>query len=484
MQGGVYRDPVTTARAAAACVLLAGASAWAHYPDKVLQETRLTVAGPRLSVEYLTTFGPVLSSMWINGIDVDGDGRLSGVERAALLRTWSEDVCQGLAVRLDRTPLPLAFVTGAAAVQSNGDLLMDLLLEADLPSMARRSEFEVEDRNHADGVLGAITYSVRASPGARTAGSRQDGRRLTWTVERSDGAVVDLPDRTGTPPPAAVADGNTVTNAAPAVVGDAEPSERLAGLLREGEPRASFVLGALIVALGLGALHAFGPGHGKAMVAAYLIGSRGRVRDAVTLGGVVTLAHVGSVIVLGLVALFLSEYVLPQQLYPWLGVASGVMIWLVGFWMLARRALHEHGHTHDHGPVHDPGHGHVHSHAAAHVHGPGEASRATRSALLMLGVSGGMVPCPSALAVLLGAVAMHRIAFGLALIVAFSAGLALVLILVGVLVVTSSGWALRGRASPRWVSALPVFSAGVVMAAGTVVVVQAMASAGWLAAIL
>ncbi|GKT29418.1 sulfite exporter TauE/SafE family protein, partial [Aduncisulcus paluster] len=121
--------------------------------------------------------------------------------------------------------------------------------------------------------------------------------------------------------------------------------------------------------------HALSPGHGKAMVAAYLIGRSGRIRDAFTLGTIVTITHVASVIVLALV-------------------------FGVGYMMLARRALHNHGHSHDHH------HGHSHDHS--HEHGK-ESEPVSWWSMLSLGIAGGMVPCPTALVVLLASVAFGRI---------------------------------------------------------------------------
>ncbi len=208
---------------------------------------------------------------------------------------------------------------------------------------------------------------------------------------------------------------------------------------------------ALLLAFGLGALHALSPGHGKTLVAAYLVGSRGRVRHAVLLGAVVTATHVTSVFVLGAVALWASEYVLPEKLTPWMSLAAGVLVLLMGGRMLQSRLRHknhEHGHDHDH----------------AH---PKETPRLGE--LFGLGISGGLVPCPSATVVLLLAIYLGRIAMGLGLLVAFSAGLAFTLVIIGILVV--QGRKLLERFSKgarvqqlsRW---LPVLSALIVTSLG------------------
>ena len=196
-----------------------------------------------------------------------------------------------------------------------------------------------------------------------------------------------------------------------------------------------FILLALLLAMAWGALHALSPGHGKSIVAAYLIGSRGTARHAAFLGATVTVTHTAGVFALGLVTLFLSHYIVPETLYPWLGLISGLIVVAMGASILARRlvprgrrdggAHHHHHQDHDHDHSHHHDHDHDHG-PAGHSHLPpgADGGRITTRSMLALGVSGGILPCPSALVVMLGAIALHRAAFGLALVVAFSLGLA------------------------------------------------------------
>jgi len=247
-----------------------------------------------------------------------------------------------------------------------------------------------------------------------------------------------------------------------------------------------FMLTAALIAAALGGLHALEPGHGKTIVAAYLVGSQGTTAHALLLGLIVTATHTAGVYALGLVTLYASKYVVPDHLYPWLGIASGLTIAFMGLFMLRHRlAGHAHGRHHHHGPWghrHDNGHSHqhphehiapvdAHQHAHSHQHphdhahrthphsAPGEAhshvhahehghdhphdaghshgaeSPFSYRQLVTLGVTGGIVPCPAALVVLLSAISLHRVAFGLYLIVAFSLGLAAVLISIGMVTV-------------------------------------------------
>ncbi len=227
------------------------------------------------------------------------------------------------------------------------------------------------------------------------------------------------------PPPAALA-------------GRKGMEDRFAALIRrEGSPR--FLLGALLVALFLGAVHALEPGHGKTLVAAYLVGSRGTIGQAALLGLVVTATHTLSVFALGLAVLYASRSFVPERIFPWLSLFSGLVVTVIGIALL-RGAIRlfraGNGHADPHHDHHHPHHHHTgHSHVG---NGPdGKADAVSLRSLLALGVTGGIVPCPSALVVLLSAVALGRIGFGLALIVAFSAGLALVLMTIGILFVVA-----------------------------------------------
>jgi ABC-type nickel/cobalt efflux system permease component RcnA len=251
------------------------------------------------------------------------------------------------------------------------------------------------------------------------------------------------------------------------------------------------VLIALGVAVGLGAFHALEPGHGKTLVAAYLVGSRGTVQHAFLLGLIVTAAHTAGVYLLGAVTLYASQYILPERLYPWLGVVSGVLIAGLGAILLVRRYLgkdglsnHHHHHLdHSHGlDDHDHHHGHGHSHDHGHTHRDHDVDRQVSfRELLTLGISGGIVPCPAALVVLLSAVSMQRIGFGLLLIVAFSFGLAAVLITIGLLMVSArqfmSRFQVNSRLTTQW---LPLTSSAFILVFGIALAIQSLQSAGLL----
>jgi nickel/cobalt transporter (NicO) family protein len=218
----------------------------------------------------------------------------------------------------------------------------------------------------------------------------------------------------------------------------------------------------LLGALGWGALHALSPGHGKAMVAAYLIGTRGTARDAVVLGATVTVTHTIGVFCLGLVTLALSQYVLPELLYPWLTLASGLMVVAVGAGVLRSRLRRSHAHGHGHS------HGHAHPHAEPAGGGQG------RRALLSMGAAAGLLPCPSALVVLLAAISQHEVALGMLLIVAFSLGLAGTLSGLGIAVVHARRFVPPRVAASRVAALLPALSAVLVVALGLALAARAV----------
>jgi ABC-type nickel/cobalt efflux system permease component RcnA len=218
------------------------------------------------------------------------------------------------------------------------------------------------------------------------------------------------------------------------------------------------VLVSLAIAMFWGAAHALTPGHGKAIVAGYLVGSRGTPRHAFALGAIVTATHTIGVFALGLVTLLLSQFIVPEELYPWLTVASGLLVVGVGGAVLLRRlgrsAAAHHHHHHDGGSDH--GHGY------------------SRAGLLGVGVSAGLLPCPSALVVLLSAIALHRIGLGLALIFAFSLGLAATVTAIGLVAVFARRLFGRVSLNGPLVRALPAVSALVIIGVGVGLTVNAL----------
>jgi nickel/cobalt exporter len=227
-----------------------------------------------------------------------------------------------------------------------------------------------------------------------------------------------------------------------------------AGVFADAASGQGVLLLLLLAAFGWGALHALSPGHGKTMVAAYLVGTRGTARHAVALGATVTITHTIGVFALGVVTLGLSQYVLPEQLYPWLTLISGLLVVIVGATVLRSRiraARHHHHHHHHH-----------------------EHDDLSWRSLIGMGASAGLIPCPSALVVLLGAIAQHQVALGLVLIVAFSLGLAMTLTGLGLAVVYARQLTSRLSFSSRLATALPSVSALLIMGVGLMLTLRAV----------
>jgi nickel/cobalt exporter len=250
-------------------------------------------------------------------------------------------------------------------------------------------------------------------------------------------------------------------------------ADTLASYLRGGSVELGSLAAAMLVAMALGALHALGPGHGKAMVAAYLVGSRGTPGQAVVLGTTVTITHTIGVYLLGALTLVAAQYVLPERLYPILGVLSGVLVVAIGLWLLRARVRS----LGSHADAADP-HGHQHSHGdgpGQHRHDMGPVGM---RGLLALGVSGGLLPCPTALVVLLAAVSFHNVVLGMALVAAFSVGLAIVLTGIGLAFVFGQRALRRHHVLSRLggsaiARALPAVSAAAITVAGVVIAIGA-----------
>ena len=248
----------------------------------------------------------------------------------------------------------------------------------------------------------------------------------------------------------------------------------LTAFLRSGDADLGALAAALAVAMMLGAIHAFGPGHGKAMVAAYLVGSRGTPSQAIVLGLTVTVTHTVGVYALGAVTLVAAQYVLPERLYPILGVVSGLLVVAIGLGLLRARVSAVLAAKRDGGSAHHDDHAHGDG-PGQHRHGEAVGLRG----LLALGISGGLLPCPTALVVLLAAVSLHNIALGMVLVAAFSIGLAAVLTGIGLaFVVGQRAFRRRGMltrlAGSVVARALPILSAVAVTVAGIVIAIGAV----------
>ena len=237
----------------------------------------------------------------------------------------------------------------------------------------------------------------------------------------------------------------------------------------------------------LGALHAATPGHGKTVAAAYLVGARGRTVDAVVLGIFVTLAHTGGIVAFGILATVGSSTLLPQQAEGYLSFATGLLIVGIGLWMLwgqvrllpfghrVEADVHEHAHTlgeHQHGgdvAHHHHGWGHHHAQPIRSV----AMQRPSMGLLLGLGIAGGVLPDPAALAVMLSAIASGKLVLGLLTALVFSLGFASVLVLVGLIAARAGKLVLDRIGEGRWLVWLQLATSVLITGVGVVLTIGA-----------
>jgi nickel/cobalt exporter len=384
-----------------------------------------------------------------------------GLGRAEVLRRKLDEVRRGLVLTVDgrlselhQAGRPqLTFPTGAGGLTTTR---LELTLNAAVKRAPRRVELE---DNTFSGRVGwkAIVSAPGSGTAVRTAAPSGDptgGLRryprdlLASPADRRSASFSVRPGEGSLTAPGATRGGSAESRA----------EDGFAGLFADAASGQGVLLVLLAAAFGWGALHALSPGHGKAMVAAYLIGTRGTRRDAVLLGATVTVTHTIGVFALGVVTLGLSQYVLPEDLYPWLTLVSGLMVVIVGAGVLRSRLRPKREHPHEHGHTHDHTHPHDHTHRG----------------VLSMGAAAGLIPCPSALVVLLAAIAQHEVALGMLLIVAFSLGLAGTLTLLGLAVVHARRFVPPRIAASRLASLMPAASALLVMAVGFVLAAKAV----------
>ncbi len=413
--------------------LLAPVAAHAHPLGNftINRFARVEVAGHRLYVRYVLDMAEIPTYQ----------AREQGVDATLYARRLARGLRVSVGGRV-ATLVPvehaLAFPRGVGGLPT---MRLELILRG--PVVSDTEHLAASDTNYADRigwkeiVVGASTRSVsdelRAYPKSLLQ-SPLAVTQLTATVGPTHDAVPGLTRGKELQAPDRVADSGFTR------------------LIAQGRLSVLVILASLAAALFWGAAHALSPGHGKTIVTAYLIGKRGTARDAAALGAIVTVTHTIGVFALGLVTLALSQWIVPDTLYPWIDLTAGVLVVAIGISVLRARVARVQHHHHHH--EHDDDH--------------------PRRSLLAVGISGGLLPCPSALVVLLAAISLHRLAFGLVLIVAFSIGLALSITGLGLAAVLAKR-AFAGRSFDGvLVRALPAVSAAVILAAGVAMTVRAI----------
>jgi ABC-type nickel/cobalt efflux system permease component RcnA len=418
----------------AALVALAAPAAAAAHPlgnFTINRFSRIEVAGHRVYVRYVLDLAEIPTFQ---------AGRIDAHAYARRIARGARLTVQGRRARLVAVEWALAHPDGAGGLKTTR---LEVILRG--PPLATRADVAYTDRNYADRI-GWKEIVVGDGP------SRSDELRAYPKNLLSSPLQITHVRSSLVPGPGPETRPHVTTGAslrAPDRVADAG----FASLVAREHLGFWVVLASLVVALFWGAAHALSPGHGKTIVTAYLVGRRGTPRHAALLGLIVTVTHTVGVFALGLVTLLLSRFIVPEQLYPWLNLVSGVLVVAIGASVLRARWRHAHHHDHHH---------HDHEHELS------------RRSLVAVGVSGGLLPCPSALVVLLAAISLHRIGFGLLLILAFSAGLALTVTAIGLVAVLARSAFRRVSFEGRVVSLLPAASALVILAAGVLMTVHAL----------
>lgn len=507
----------------------------------------LVVASDSVTVDHVLDLAEIPTAQRSPAIDANGDETLSKPELSAWARAQCADIVDTLRLTVAGQREPLG-VTRSAASSKPGQADLPILrltcaLRADLATLSSRTDVSLVDTAAAD----QVGWREVTARGDGVTLTRSDvprtsrSKRLTaypqdLLASPLDVRAVRLAVRPGGArlAPAARDEAPGVAGVVGGVTGSFQ------GLATSYDGSLLVALTALLAALALGAGHAVAPGHGKTIMAFYLSGRReGALRAATTVGATVTVTHTAAVLALGVLVSAGTSFV-PARVYPWLTVLSGLLVVGVGLVLLREsRRGHRHGpgghthvpgqsHTHGHGDVHEHGDVHAHrhdtgtrvlvgtdgveahelagtavvsdtthhphphahdgTHATAHPHDQGrgdtDAAAPSRRGLIAMGLAGGLLPSPSAVLVFLGALAVGHPWFGVLLVVAFGAGMATTLAVVGVLVMrlrerVEHRLALRPATRAAWVLAtIPPLTAAAVIVLGTVLALKGVGSLG------
>jgi len=401
--------------------------------------SRIEVSGHRIYVRY------VLDMAEIPTFQAKQAGGVHPGAYARRIAAGARLTVDGRTARLVPLSHALAFPMGAGGLHTTR---LEVVLAG--PRVAGASRISYRDTNFASRI-GWKEIVVGASAPSRSDELRAYPKDLLQSPLAVTAVTATLAPTGGpsVPPP--------LTHGPALQAPDRVADHGFASLIARHRLSVGFVVASLFLALFWGAAHAFSPGHGKSIVAAYLVGSRGTARHAVLLGLTVTVTHTIGVFALGLVTLSLSSFIVPDRLYPWLNLVSALLIvavglsvlrWRVREWKHAQHHRHHHEHDHDHA--------------------------LSLKRLLGVGISGGIIPCPTALVVLLAAISLHRVGYGLVLILAFSVGLAAAMTGIGLLAVTAKRAFNRVDFNGGLIRVLPAASALVVLGLGLVMTVRAL----------
>ncbi|MGH2555666.1 MAG: nickel/cobalt transporter [Actinomycetota bacterium] len=414
-----------------------------------------------IEVRYALDMAEVPSFQETTSIDSDADGSISSAERHAWSGRTASGILANLTLAVDGKPVELQVAAHSMRFRSGQAGLATMYFTATYRGRLSQSAGRVHyvDGNDA-GSIGWKEVTARSEGGvalreSSVPAASASGELLAYPEDLLS-SPLDVDSATfGFHPGRAttmMAPVEQVVSGSPSASGGS-----FAGLVGRRLTPLILVF-SLLLAFGVGAAHALGPGHGKTITAAYLVGHDARARQAAAVGIAVALMHTASVLLLGLVVFVLARSFTADRVYPWLTLGTGLVALALGAGLLiARVRARRHGHAHDR----EHGHSH-HPHDSMALTGPRPMSG---RGLVALAVAGGILPSPTSFVVLTGAVAAHRVGYGLALIFAFSLGLAASLVVVG-LVALRARTVVSARLAARWVSLIPIASAVVILGFG------------------
>jgi nickel/cobalt exporter len=398
---------------------------------------------------------------------------------------WSEDakrawiaeetarVAEGLSVAANGDTLTLTPLGASATTRPGAGGLPTLYWTGDFTATPPvNARVTVTDRVYADRLLGWKDIALAGHPDPTNA-LRSYPSALIGSPRHNDSAQFDVIQGRVV---------NVVVNGdgAPSYGVSLARSSALSDLFSRGDQTPLLVMLTILAAFGLGALHGLEPGHGKALLAFTLVGARATFKQAAILAAALTFAHTVAVLLLGLLLFFVAGFA-TESIFTWITLASGIAVACIGARSFAAAIRHggpHAGHSRDHTHAHDHGHAHTHEHEHGHSHAiPGSAPLHFPSAVVAA-MSGGIAPCPAAIVVLLTALHLHRIGYGLVLIVIFSLGLAAILTGLGFGVVRGAAWLRRQGAFSQVARFAPLFTASVISFIGATMLAQGLGGQG------
>jgi len=464
----------------------------------VNQFSRIEVEKSQIKLHAVLDLAEIPTFQESQNIDIDKDGSLSPEELNAYAEKVTPGYVANLQLSIDNQPITLRPTAKNITLPMGSGNLPTLRIEwdliGDLPASEKDAvrKLQFENKNNAERV-GWNEIVVGRVSGVNVFDSTAFGSGISNELKAypSENLNAPLSERKAEfsfTSATLLTDAKLLQNRDGHIAVPVE-KDKFAELINVPEITFPIALAGLLLAFGFGAMHAMSPGHGKTVVGAYLVGSRGTVKHAVFLGLTVTITHTLGVFAIGLITLFASNYILPERIMPFLSFVSGLLVLFIGLTLFKDRLYgvlgwkinghhHHHGHEHSHDDGHSQSHDdHPHTHAeglththggSTHTHLPPE--NITWRNLLALGISGGLLPCPSALVLMLSAINLNRVGYGLVLTLVFSIGLAATLTCVGLIFL----YAGKFFGSPTLsnnpiIKTLPVFSAFVIACVGAVI---------------